>query len=214
MAFDEMNIVEMPIALLTRNTRGIYEIPLSSDGQSRLVCANSSKYGLPNSLAPRVVLGLMWLWGREFSPEDQTFTFKVRDLVRRYMYPSRFKKYSPNGDLLRSVERQIHCLANSQVHTNRWWDKERKGHREVDFGIIDGVMTVDKGGPNRPRVLEVTWGRYFWKSMVNRYTKSIDARIVQSLDRPLDLQLYRLLDRQLSIKPRQLYTNIIKLARY
>jgi hypothetical protein len=213
-AFDEMNIVEMPIALLTRDTSGIYEIPLSADGQSRLVCSNSSKYGLPNSLAPKVVLGLMWLWAKENPQGAQTFTFKVRDLVCRYMYPDRFHNYPPNGDLLRSVERQIHCVAGSQIHTDRWWDSGRKGHKEVDISIIDGVVTVDDGGRNRPRVLEVTWGKYFWQSLINRYTKPIDARIVQSLEKPLDLALYRLLDRQLSQKPRQRYTNIIHLARY
>jgi hypothetical protein len=37
---------------------------------------------------------------------------------------------------------------------------------------------------------------------------------VQSLEKPLDLALYRLLDRQLSQKPRQRYTNIIHLARF
>ena len=212
--FDEMNIVEMPIALLTRDTSGIYEIPLSDDGQSRLVCSNSSKYGLPNSLAPRVVLGLMWLWAKEYSQDEQTFTFKLRDLVKNYMWPERFRKYPPNGELQRSVERQIHCLAGSQIHTDRWWDSRRRAHKEVDISIIDGVVTVDGGGHNRPRVLEVTWGRYFWQSLRDRYTKPIDARIVQKLDRPLDLALYRLLDRQLRMKPRQRYNNIIHLARF
>jgi hypothetical protein len=213
-AFDEMNIVEMPIALLTRDTSGIHEIPLSADGQSRLVCANSSKYGLPNSLAPKVVLGLMWLWAKEYTPEAQTFTFAVRDLVCRYMYPDRFQRYPPNSELLHSVERQIHCVSNSQIHTDRWWDHTRKAHHEVDISIIDGVVLVDKGGRNRARVLEVTWGKYFWQSLVNRYTKPIDARLVQSLEKPLDLALYRLLDRQLSQKPRQRYSNIVHLARY
>ena len=50
--FDEMNLVELPFSLLTRNTDGIYEIPLSSDGRNKLACLNSSEYGLPNSLAP------------------------------------------------------------------------------------------------------------------------------------------------------------------
>lgn len=213
-AFDEMNIVEMPIALLTRDTSGIYEIPLSADGQSTLACSNSSRYGLPNSLAPKVVLGLMWLWAKEYTPEAQSFTFGVRDLVCRYMYPDRFQRYAPNSELLKSVERQIHCITNSQIHTDRWWDSSRKMHVPADISIIDGVIEADKGGRNRPRILEVTWGRYFWQSLVNSYTKPIDARLVQSLEKPLDLALYRLLDRQLTPKPRQRYNNIIHLARF
>jgi hypothetical protein len=213
-AFDEMNIVEMPIALLTRDTSGIYEIPLSADGQSKIACTNSSKYGLPNALAPKVVLGLMWLWGKEYTPEAQTFTVGVRELVCRYMYPDRFKRYPPNSELLHSVERQINCIANSRIHTERWWDSGRKTHVPANLSIIDAVSIVEEGGRNRPRVIEVTWGKYFWQSLVNRYTKPIDARLVQSLEKPLDLALYRLLDRQLNQKNRQRYSNIIHLARF
>jgi hypothetical protein len=213
-AFDEMNIIEMPIALLTRDTKGKYEIPLSKDGQTRLACMNSSEFGLPNSLAPRVILGLMWLWKREGRAESQTFSFKVRDLVTNYMFPDRFANYPPNGELLRSAERQLNCVANSRIHTNRWWDKDHAQHQKANIALIDSVLVIDEGGRNKARVLEVTWGKAFWKSMVSQYTKSIDARLVQSLEKPLDLQLYRLLDRQLNIKPVQRYTNIIHLARF
>jgi len=214
-AFDEMNIVELPIALLSKSTDGIYEIPLSSDGKSKLVCAKSSEYGLPNSLAPRVLLGLMWLWSNEYPSEPQTFSFKLRDLVQRYMYPDRFnKKYTPGGRFLRSVWHQLNAIRDAGIHTDRWYDHKLKRHRPVNFSLLDGVSPIDEGGRNRPKIVEVTWGKYFWESMVNRYTKSIDARLVQALERPLDLQLYRLLDRQLSTKQRQRYSDIIGFARY
>jgi hypothetical protein len=213
-SFDEMNLVELPFALLTRNTDGIYEIPLSSDGKSRLACLNSSGHGLPNSLAPRVLLGLMWMWKNEWGDDHQTFSVKVRDLVVRYMYPGRFKAYAPAGKLLRSAERQVNCIANSRIHTDRWWDHKRKQRQVANISIISDVKVLDEGGQRRPRVLEVTWGKEFWKSMVRRYTKPIDAKLVQRLDSPLDLQLYRLLDRQLAVKPRQHYSNIVDFARY
>jgi len=213
-AFDEMNIVELPFALLTRNTDGIYEIPLASDGKSTLACLRSSKHGLPNSLAPRVLLGLMWLWSRECAPQTQTFRLRVRELVQRYMYPSRFRKYAPGGELLRAVERQINCIANSRIHTDRWWDQTLKRKKEANDAIISDVSVLEKGGRNRSRILEITWGKEFWESLKHRYTKPIDARIVQSLDSPLDLQLYRLLDRQLAAKPSQHYANIISFAKF
>ncbi len=213
-AFDEMNIVELPISLLSKSTDGIYEIPLSSDGKSKLVCAKSSEYGLPNSLAPRVLLGLMWLWSNEHPDEPQTFTFKLRDLVKKYMYPARFERYPPGGRLLQSVWRQLNAIRDAGIHTDRWYDRRLQRHRPVNFSLLDGVSPLDEGGRNRPKIVEVTWGRYFWESMVHRYTKSIDARLVQALDRPIDLQLYRLLDRQLSTKPRQHYADIVSFARY
>lgn len=213
-AFDEMNLVELPFALLTRNTEGIYEIPLSADGRSRLACLKSSGHGLPNGLAPRVLLGLMWMWKTAPANGGRTFSVKLRELVERYMYPDRFTTYAPNGDLLRAVERQINCIANSRIHTDKWWDRKLKRHQEANVAIIGDVKVMDEGGRHRPRLLQITWGQAFWESMVQRYTKPIDARIVQSLDNPLDLQLYRLLDRQLATKTRQHYSNIVAFARY
>ncbi|WP_437626001.1 hypothetical protein [Sorangium sp. So ce1151] len=213
-SFDEMNLVELPFALLMRRTNGIYEIPLSSDGKSRLACLNSSEYGLPNSLAPRVVLGLMWMWRNECKNNGQSFSVKVRELAVRYMFPDRFKSYPPGSELLRAIERQINCIANSRIHTDRWWDKALKRHLKANVAIISDVKVLDEGGRHGPRVLRVTWGAEFFESLVRRYTKPLDAGLVQRLENPLDLQLYRLLDRQLAIKPDQYYSNIVDLARF
>jgi hypothetical protein len=218
-AFDEMNIVELPFSLLTRNTEGIYEVPLSADGSSTLACLKSSRYGLPNGLAPKVLLGLMWLWKTECDPSEQTFSVRLRYLIQRYMYPGRFDNYPPNSELQKSVEHQIHCIAGTRLHTNRWYVMSEKGkkdggRKEVDINIVGDVILLEPGGRNRPRVLRVTWGREFWLSMVGGYTKPIDARIVQNLDSPLDLQLYRLLDRQLTTKKTQSYNDIIEFARF
>lgn len=214
LAFDEMNLVELPFALLTRDTRGVFEIPLSPDGKSRLACLNSSEHGLPNSLAPRVVLGLLWLWKSERNNGAQTFNVKVRELVKRYMYPDRFTTYAPNSELLRAVERQINCIANSRIHTDRWYDHKLKARQRANVAIISDVKVLDEGGRHRPRVLQVTWGQAFWESIVRRYTKPIDVRVVQALVNPLDLALYRLLDRQLTPKCRQSYADIVALARF
>lgn len=214
LAFDEMNLVEMPFALLTRDTDGVFEIPLSADGKSRLACLNSREHGLPNSLAPRVVLGLMWMWKSEQADGEQTFRVGVRRLVERYMYPDRFAHYAPNGELLRAVERQINCVANSRLHTDRWWDKALRSQQTANVAIVSDVKVLEEGGRNRPRVLEVTWGQAFWESMVRRYTKPIDVRLVQSIENPIDLQLYRLLDRQLATKTRQRYADIVAFARF
>jgi hypothetical protein len=214
MAFDEMNLIELPFALLTRDTRGIFEIPLSADGKSRLACLNSTEHGLPNSLAPRVLLGLMWMWKNGPDNGAQTFTIGVRELVERYMYPERFTAYAPNSGLMRAVERQINCIANSRIHTDRWWNHQLKARQTANVAIISDVKVQNEGGRNRPRVLQITWGQAFWESMVRRYTKAIDARLVQSIVHPIDLALYRLLDRQLSPKPAQSYADIVAFARY
>jgi len=161
-----------------------------------------------------VIFGLMWMWKSGPNRGAQTFTVKVRELVARYMYAGRFATYAPNSDLLRSVERQINCIANSRIHTDRWWDHKLKSRQEVNVAIISDVQVLDEGGRHRPRTLQVTWGQAFWDSLVRQYTKPIDPRIVRNLRNPLDLQLYRLLDRQLAKKARQHYSDIVWFARY
>src|SRR5262249_23414347 len=94
------------------------------------------------------------------------------------------------------------------------WDAKLRQHQEVNVSIISDVKVIDKGGPHRPRVLELTWGKPFWESLVNQYTKPLDMRIVQRLRRPIALQAYRLLNRQLCRKSRQCYKNIVDLGRF
>src|SRR5262249_24260512 len=108
----------------------------------------------------------------------------------------------------------INCVANSRIHTDRWWDNSRKQRQKANIAIIDGVMVLDEGSNNRPRVLRVSWGLEFFQSLVCRYTKPLDAKLVQQLENPLDLQLYRLLDRKLKDKPQQRYASIVDFARY
>lgn len=212
LAFDEMNIVEMPIALLTRDTKGRTEVSLTPDGSVRLVCADSSAHGLPNSLAPRAVLGLMWACKGEHGLQ-RIFEVGVRDLVTKYMWPDRFKDgYNP-GAIMRSVERQINCVANTRIHSDRWYDKKLKRTVAINASIIDYVKVTQEGGRNRARRLEIGWGQAFWDSMRSQYTKGIDPYLLQRIDSPIELALYRLLDRQLATKPSQHYSSVIDLAR-
>ena len=62
-AFDEMNLVELPFALLTdakeARQKPVIEVPLGPDGTEALV--THGRGSVPTALAERVVLGLLWL---------------------------------------------------------------------------------------------------------------------------------------------------------
>lgn len=209
LAYDEMNIIENPIALLSKDTSAYQAIPLSADGERRLVCSDD-KLSLPNSFAPRVVLGLMWLSKRQNDLKSPVIRVGLRDLVTNYIHPNR--KYAPSRDLLRSTEYQINCVAASRIITDNWFDKKLGRATRMNAAIIDYVQVIDEGGKNRPRVLEIRWGEKFWKSMQAQYTKGIDVSLLQRISKPLDLALYRLLDRQLHSKSSQFYSDIIVFA--
>lgn len=210
LAYDEMNIIENPISLLSKDTSQYSMIPLSPDGERRLVCGDE-KLSLPNSFAPRVVLGLMWLTKRQNDLKSPVIRVGLRHLITHYIHPNR--KYAPSRDLLRSTEYQINCVAASRIVTDNWFDKKLGRTTRMNAAIIDYVQVIDDGGKNRPRVLEIRWGDKFWKSMQAQYTKGIDVALMQRISKPLDLALYRLLDRQLYAKSTQYYADIIVFAK-
>lgn len=211
LAYDEMNITDIPIALLSKDTSGTRELELSNE--RRLVCSDS-KYGLPNSLAPRVVLGLMWLSKQQNSLTSPRVRFSLRDLICNYVFPNRYSDtYNPSSRILKAVEHQIHCVAATRIHDPKWYDKELRKNTPMDAAIIDYMRVIEEGGRNRARILELRWGEMFWKSLVNQYTKPIDVQLLQRINKPLDLALYRLLDRQLYSKRSQSYRSIIDFAK-
>jgi len=207
-AFDEMNIVEIPFALLTRQSREIAELQLSEDGSTRLV-AQRGHY-LPSALAPRVFLSLMWMCKAQ-TGFQKSFTFGVRDLAENYLY--RKRSYRVNNATLRAIEHQLTCIAHTRVVSDRWYDVARRRHLTIDAALIDAIKVLDEGGHNSPRLLEVTWGSALYESVTSNYTKPIDLELVSQIENPLELALYRLLDRQLRGKDTQRYSNIQQFAR-
>jgi len=129
------------------------------------------------------------------------------------MFPNRFVEYEPYGELLSSVEKQINCVANTRIFSDRWWDTDLRKITKMNAAIIDSVSVVESGGKNHPRIIEISWGDKFYKSLVSQYTKRIDIEILLRIDSPIDLQLYRVLDRQLATKNSQKYSDIVQFAK-
>lgn len=213
-AFDEMNIVETPFALLTNDTKAHTSLSLSPGGHERLVTADSV-LGLPNSLAEPTVLGLMWLSMREHRFTSPVTRFSLRNLVCNYVFPGRYVgTYTPSQKILKAVEQQLNCVANTRIFTDRWYDRSLKKRTKMNAAIIDYVQVIDEGGKNRPGILEVRWGAQFYKSIVEQYTKPIDPALFHRISNPLDRRLYRWLDRQLALKERQEVRSCQNFARF
>jgi len=215
-AFDEMNLVELPFALLTdaRKKKGnqLNSIDLSPDGNE--VLESSGRSNLPTALGERVVLGLMWLTMQENSFSSPVIRFSLRRLIHEFMYPNRPKTSRVSGEFFKRVEQEIHRVAATRIYTKRWYDKELGRETEMDAAIIDYFQVREEGGRNAPRILEIRWGDQLFRSVRSRYTKAIDIRTVMQIDRPLDLRFYRWLDRQLAVKPRQVVKSCQDFARF
>ena len=78
-AFDEMNLVELPFALLTdakeARSKPVIEVPLAPDGSEALV--SNARSSLPTALAERVVLGLLSCFNVSISSWENNITFNT-----------------------------------------------------------------------------------------------------------------------------------------
>lgn len=215
-AFDEMNLVELPFALLTDakqiHRERIGRLPLNATGEERLV--SNEGENLPTALAERVVLALLWMTMRQNGFKEPTIRFPLRSLIQDYMYPDRSPGNRVAGAFFKRVEEEIRRVAHTRIVSSRWFDKELKKVTHMDASIIDYIQVIEEGGRNKARILEIRWGAKLFKSIRDRYTKSIDVRTVLRIDRPLDLRFYRWLDRQLGVKDREVVASCQNFARY
>jgi hypothetical protein len=212
-AFDEMNLVELPFCLLQKTNKGRTSIPLSSNGGEYLKCSDEN-FGLPTAMAEPVLLGLLGLSMDRYGFKERIFSFSLRDLVERYSFPEKYKKYRAGGKLMTSVEQELHRIAATRLYSKRWYDKGLQKQVPIDAAIIDYIKIVDEGGGNSPRMIEIAWGTALFESVQSRYTKELDWNMYQKIERPLDRRLYRWLDRQLSIKDKELCKSIQNFGRY
>ncbi|MEE2960549.1 MAG: hypothetical protein VYA34_07375 [Myxococcota bacterium] len=217
-AIDSMNLVELPFSLLTDGRHDArkqnhpdrdYAVPtsiyLNEDGHERLVAGEGER--LPSALAERVVLGLLWLSNEHGLPQE--LEFSLRHLVEKYMYPHR--KSKANARSLSRVVEELHSIATTRIVSNRWYDKEYGQQTEMNASIIDYVQFID--GP-RGKIVKLKWGSQVYKSVVDKYTKSLNVRFLMTIDRALDLRFYRWLDRQLATKKQQVVQSSQKFAKY
>lgn len=215
-AFDEMNLVEIPFSLLTdakeARSKPVIEVPLTPDGSEALV--SNARSSLPTALAERVVLGLLWLTQQQNGFKTHVVRFPLRILVEQYMYPGRFSKNRASGAFMKRVEEEINRVADTRIHSKRWYDKKLQRTTQMNAAIIDYIQVIHEGGRNSARVVELRWGDQLFNSVRAKYTKALDVRTLLKIQRPLDLRFYRWLDRQLATKRVQNVESCQNFARY
>ncbi|MDJ0766287.1 MAG: replication initiator protein A [Myxococcota bacterium] len=199
LAFDEMNLVETPFCLLQNSSKDVSVIPISHGGKEYLKIDPNSKFGFPTSLAEPTILGLMWYCQDKNGFKSETCEVKIRELVEDYMYPGKYANHHASGQLLKAVEKELWRVAFTKIYSNRWWDKEWNEHREVAFNIID-INAPAEREKRKARVVRITWGRELFKSVRDRYTKNLNAKLYLQIESPLDRRFFRWLDRHLSAK--------------
>ena len=211
-AFDEMNLVEIPFCLSQRSNQGRTQVLLSPGGKEYIF--SESPHGLPTALAEPTVLGLMWLTMERNGFKNSIIRFTLRELIERYMYGERYKKFRASGKLVKAVEDEINRVADTRLHSERWYDKKLGKHVKINAAIIDYFEVIDEGSNRKPRLVEIKWGEKFFQSIQSRYTKKLDAEFYKLIQYPVDRKLYRWLDRQMYNKDSLVVKSCQNFGRY
>ena len=209
---DCMNGAENPTNLIVNQNKSISRLDLTPDGRRYLQAEEG--YVLPTALAERALVALRSIHrAQDPTFENQVFRFPIRRLVEDYMYPERYDGVRAAGNIIKAVLEQLRRVAHTRVCTDGWYDRKKGCRVDMDASIIDYIEVVYAGDNNTPQQVEVAWGKKAWESLRARYIRPLNAKIYVAIDGGFDLRLFRWLDRQLAMKPRQKVNSIQTFAR-
>ena len=202
---DEMNLVEMPIFLLSsRPPDGVqvldfkledFDPKLKQVVQRQLTVIGDAAHGLPTAAAEKVYLALMHHARAYNNFSDPLVYFSRAEMLKTLKWPNKKESYQ-------RLTLAMNQLAGVRLKcVNYWRDNRAKQYHRVreNIGVLDEFKFRDsrrKGeGDFRAYLSEFRWGATLFESFQANYIKTLDLSVAMSL-KPLALRLYRLLDKR------------------
>jgi len=202
---DEMNLAEFPFASLRRRGDSrkaiIYEgWTTDKDGnrlQQKWTVQGGSVVGLPTEFDERVYVALMAITTRE-NFESRKVPFSVYEILKIMRLTNSKRDYQ-------HVEHALDRLQGVSIKAEgAFWDNETKElvRTVLAFGLVDEYWLSYREKNKKVREREgvpayILWNERIWKSIQDRYVKSLDIGFYFNLKNPLTRRLYRLLDKRL-----------------
>ena len=188
---DEMNLVELPFALISdRNSKKISTIERRWAVQGKKgrtkncyeIITGSNKQGLPTFQAERVTIAALALTFRKQAKDPKIYTtqYEMCSLLH-WPYTSQYRK------LLRNM---FSLLKGITVETNHFYNAKTGKHEWAVFGIIDNAHFSPEEGYFK-------WNEDFWNALQLGHIKQLDIGIYFSLKRNLSMRLFRYADRHI-----------------
>lgn len=200
---DEMNLCELPFALLSDRANGVnvlqFEIDKNHHGCGQLVKGSLTVtgdpiYGLPTAKDEEIYLGAMKL-AHDFnafrSPEVKFSRSELFDLMG----------WQKNDWAYARLTKGMHRLVGVRLHyQNTWRDNGNKQWRDQGaFGILDSFRFRDSRTAGTSALFDESQSMFQWSSVLfnsfnTGYLKGIDYGLVREL-KPTPRRLYRYLDK-------------------
>ena len=200
---DEMNLCELPFALLSDRANGVnvlqFEIDRHHHGfgkimNGKLTVTGDAVYGLPTAKDEEIYLGAMKL-----AHEHNAFNSPEVRFCRSALFD--LMGWQKNDWAYARLIKGMHRLVGVRLHyQNTWRDNSNKQWRDQGaFGILDSFKFRDSRTAGSNASFEDSQSMFRWSSVLfesfnSGYLKGIDYGLVREL-KPTARRLYRYLDK-------------------
>jgi hypothetical protein len=215
---DEMNLVEHPFASLSKEKDArvielewITRHPVT--GQERPAkwrVAGDPQMGLPTANDEKVYLVAMEMT-REAGWE-QTVYFTRHEFLKRL-------GWSHDQHSYRRLWEAFQRLGSVTITaTNAFWNPKRKSFYDGVFNLLEVIVANEDPGRKRPGAREresyFKWSDIVFDAMRGGNIRTLDLEFALSLERPLSLRLFRVLDKKTHGGKRPLSISVHDLCKY
>lgn len=188
---DEMNLVELPFALISnRNSQKVSTIERrwaiqEKNGKTKNcyeIITGSNKRGLPTFQAEQVTIAALALTFRKQAkdPKIRTTQYEMCSLLH-WPYTSQYRK---------QLRDMFSLLKGITIETNHFYNAKTGKHEWAVFGIMDNAHFSQEEGYFK-------WNEDFWNALQLGHIKQLDTGIYFSLKRNLSKRLFRYADRHI-----------------
>lgn len=199
---DEMNLAELPIALMTDRASKDCKTLIFQNRDGKLIITGSDLYGLPTAPDADVIVGLIQLTKLRNGFTDPTVRFTRYELLKLLGWPDRGQHYR------RLDESLNRWMGVTLIYEKMWWDNSLKCRIDAKFHILESVISFDQGVRKRLRERQqplpfssFTWNKVFFKSCQDDNLKRLDIEVYFSLRSAVSKQMYRFLDKRFYVRP-------------
>jgi Replication initiator protein A len=204
---DEMNLAELPIALLSSREPDecgplVFE---TRHGKLTVTCPSGPRArgnGLPTAADTDVLIGLLQLTKRANDFTDPTVSFSRYELLRIIRWPDEGKSYRR---LKESLKRWVKVTLE---YEGCWFDNRDRIRCDNTVNILSEAHVYERFGRDKaPRgrdgvpASRICWAPTFFQSCRANYLKRLDLDVYFALGSPTTKQIYRFLDKRFHKKP-------------
>lgn len=193
---DNLNICEMPIALISERVPSGVTSLIFENQFGKLTVHGASDLGLPTSGDTDVIVGLMQLT-RENGFKSATVPFS------RYALLGLLGRNDTTQNYKRLDESLNRWIGVTLIYTGSWFDTTVKRRIDAKFHILESVVIYDRetrkairqSHPELP-FSQFTWNQIFFANCLSGNLKGLDTETYFGLTSAITKNAYRWLDKR------------------